>query len=43
MIDSYIERLKIDIKCNVLVFNYIRGRYNYNNTFKIENLGFDIK
>ena len=43
MVDSYVERLKIDIKCNVLVFNYIRGRYNYNNTFKIENLGFDIK
>tara|TARA_R110000737_G_scaffold352307_1_gene397756 strand:- start:181 stop:1887 length:1707 start_codon:yes stop_codon:yes gene_type:complete len=42
-VDSYIERIILDIKCNVLINNYIRGRDNLNHTFKIDRLGFDIK
>ena len=43
MVNSYIERISIDISCNILIMKYIKGRYNYCDYFKIEDLGFDIK
>ena len=42
-VDSYIERIILDVRCNIIVNNYIRERYNYYNIFKIENIGFNIK
>ena len=43
MVDYYIERIILDVRSHIMINNYIRERYNYNNTFKIENIGFDIK
>ena len=41
-VDSYIERIILDVRSHILINNYVRGRDNLNHTFKIENVGFEI-